>query len=470
MSYLDQIVRVNIDLTAPAADGASFDSILLMGAIPTHFISGNDWARETAYNVGDYAVNETRLYRCTTAGTSGSTAPTALSKTIDSVVDGTVKWQYVGTPTADWTASSNYTVGTYVRSGSKVYLCIGAGTSGTVAPTAENASVSDGTVLWAYQAPPAKVGCYGSWSEVKAAGWEEDPVGRAAAVAFAQSPKPAQIYIAVQQIADGATESLTTTLNRAVQTPGWYMLCPAGLPENQFTDLAAWTETQYKLLAYPVFSDNTVVDDNYYRSLGIFVKTSWGQADSEVPESNLYLHIAYAAKCLNYEPGSETWAFKTLAGGQSAGLASSEIAVLNEANLNCYVQCGGQKITLGGKVRAGEWIDVLRFRDWLQNEMQKEIYNLFLTNPKIPYTDQGIGLVKNRMLAVLQKGQEKGGIAENEYDELDNLLPGYTVTVPLAADLSGTDRASRQLTGCRWQARLAGAIQAVEISGVLGYE
>ncbi len=467
MSYLDQIVKVEIDLAAPAADGASFDSILIVGSMPHQFIIGDSWSEATAYALGDYVVNTTKLYRCTTAGTSGTTAPTAESKAIDSITDGTVKWQYVGAYTADWAASTSYVLGTYVRANNRVYLCTEAGTSGLTAPTAEGASVSDGTVIWAYQAPPAKVAAYASQQEVKAAGWENEPIERAASVAFAQNPKPARIYIAVQQITDGATESLSATLNRAVQTPGWYVLCPAGIPESQFPDLAAWTEAQYKLFAYPVLSNNAVVADSYYRSLGILVKTSLAQADSEVPEANLYLPVAYAAKCLSYEPGSESWTFKALAGVQTSDLSTGEIDALNNACLSCYAEFGGQKITLGGKVRAGEWIDVLRFRDWLQNAMQMEIYNLFLANPKIPYTDQGIGLVKNRILAVLQEGQAKGGIAANEYDDLDNLIPGYQVTVPFAADLSSTDRAARQLSGCRWQARLAGAIQAVEISGIL---
>ena len=48
----------------------------------------------------------------------------------------------------------------------------------------------------------------------------------------------------------------------------------------------------------------------------------------------------------------------------------------------------------GGKTGGGEWIDVIRFRDWLQNDMQVRVVNLLIVNPKIPYTDNGIGLGK----------------------------------------------------------------------------
>ena len=102
--------------------------------------------------------------------------------------------------------------------------------------------------------------------------------------------------------------------------------------------------------------------------------------------------------------------------------------------------------------------------------MQTRIVNLLVVNPKIPYTDEGIGLVENQMLASLKEGQKYGGIAPEEYDSDGNSLPGYTTSVPLAAEISSTDKASRILKDCKFSARLAGAIHAVEVSGCLTYE
>ena len=73
------------------------------------------------------------------------------------------------------------------------------------------------------------------------------------------------------------------------------------------------------------------------------------------------------------------------------------------------------------------------------------------------------------MDATLKDGQDIGGIAPTEYDADDNPIYGYTVTVPRASDLTEAERKSRKLTGCRWSARLAGAIHAVEISGNLTF-
>ena len=123
-----------------------------------------------------------------------------------------------------------------------------------------------------------------------------------------------------------------------------------------------------------------------------------------------------------------------------------------------------------GKTASGEWIDLIRFRDWLQNDMQVRVVNLLVTNKKIPYTDGGIGLVQNQMIASLKAGQQAGGIAPTEYDEDQNEIPGYVTKVPLAANLTAVQKASRKLKGVSFQARIAGAIHMVEINGNLTYD
>ena len=102
--------------------------------------------------------------------------------------------------------------------------------------------------------------------------------------------------------------------------------------------------------------------------------------------------------------------------------------------------------------------------------MQVRVVNLLVVNPKIPYTDGGIGLVDNQMLASLKDGQKYGGIAPTEYDADGNANPGYVTSVPLASELTSVQKASRVLSDCRFSARLAGAIHVVNISGCLTYE
>ena len=102
--------------------------------------------------------------------------------------------------------------------------------------------------------------------------------------------------------------------------------------------------------------------------------------------------------------------------------------------------------------------------------MQVRIANLFFRSPKILYTDSGIALVHNQMIASLKEGVRRNGISSDEFDENGECIPGYKTSVPSSASLTASQRASRKLTGCKFSARLAGAIHAVEIKGGLVYD
>lgn len=270
-------------------------------------------------------------------------------------------------------------------------------------------------------------------------------------------------------------EDITETLARALKNTGWYVLCTAGVDSSLYEEIAEYMETRERLFCYTELDffqngETPSVGSSWYRTLGIYGRESSDQAEEDIPAENRYLNVAFAAKWLSYESGSETAAFKTLSGVYPAELSASEMEALQESCLSWYMEVGSRSVTMNGKVMAGEWADVLRFRDWLKNDMQTRVAGVFIRNPKIPYTDAGIALIQNQMLASLKAGQDAGGIAEDEYDSDGELLEGYTTSVPLAADLTAEQRASRTLTGCTFTARLTGAIHFAELSGSLTYE
>ena len=243
--------------------------------------------------------------------------------------------------------------------------------------------------------------------------------------------------------------------------PGWYGLALAGADYTDYDEVAYIIESTEKLFVFSVQSKEIPLKlsrTDYLRTVAIYSNS----ADE-------YAHVAWLAECFSYAPGSETWAYKTLAGVTVAELTTREMSRLDEENINYYVNCANKNITLQGKVIGGEWIDVIRFRDWLKNEMQIRIFELLVKYPKIPYLDDGITLVENQMRATLQDGQEAGGIAVTEFDENEEPVEGFTVTVPKAASLSSAQRATRKLRNCRYTARLAGAIHIVEIQGNLTF-
>lgn len=275
---------------------------------------------------------------------------------------------------------------------------------------------------------------------------------------------------------EAEVESATAALQRAIGTSGWYVACPAGVDPKEYEDMAAYIEAQEKMMVYTELGffgeeeNKATVGSVYFRTGWIYGRETTDQADDEIPAANHYMNVAFVAKWLNYPSGSETTAFKALGAVYPSKLTTTEMKAIEEANGNYFITVGSKNITMNGKVAAGEWADIIRFRDWQKNDMQLRVVNLFVMNSKVPYTDPGIALVQNQMMASLKAGQDAGGIAPEEFDEDGNSIPGYQTSVPLAASLSAAEKASRKLRKCKFKARLAGAIHFAELKGSLTYE
>lgn len=306
----------------------------------------------------------------------------------------------------------------------------------------------------------------------------DDAAYVAAAVAFSQNPAPDKLYVCArgETTAEGAAtvayEDVAATLARAKGEAPFY-----GFHLTDFKDEAdvraavSWAEANEKLFGfeYSDVSKCPVKNFSFYRSFGIFSGNADGYGAGAQPPENGYAALAWMAKCFGYEPGTETWNMKPLAGIVPSALGADEKKSLEEIHVNSFRRYAGSNVTFGGNVLSGEWIDVVRFRDWLKAEMQANVFGALKGNRKVPFTDAGIGMVEGQMAAALAKGQSIGGIAPTEHDADGNEVPGYTVKVPKASSLTEAERKSRKLAGCRYTARLAGAIHLVEIHGNLTF-
>jgi hypothetical protein len=226
------------------------------------------------------------------------------------------------------------------------------------------------------------------------------------------------------------TSDIISALDAANATTGWYILCEAGISESLFETIAEWTEAQIKLFAYTFLSETDPVGAIFFRSMGWCGLINDYDHPSDVPQANAYLHVGAVAKCLSFPAGSETWAFKRLASLYPSQISSTLIKALTEGSSNYFTQIAGRNITMNGKVRGNEWIDVIRGRDWLQNDMQLRIFNLFLMNPKVVFTNSGIALIQNEMIASLKAARDRTIVAEDEFDKEGILVPGFITSVP----------------------------------------
>lgn len=252
----------------------------------------------------------------------------------------------------------------------------------------------------------------------------------------------------------------------------FYGLVYVSRKQEDIVAMADWCEANKKLYGTAIDepgakNSEVTTDTGSVLQNGNYFRTYWfyhEDAANDYPESGVM------GRCFAVMPGGETWANKQLAGIKTNRMAEHEYQAVTKKNGNTFEAFRNIAITQNGKVAAGEWIDVIRFRDWLEETIKTEIFSMLINRDKLPFTDTGIAMVENVLNQVLRLGQDRGGIAPTEYDEDGNKNLGYTITVPKASRISANVKAQRVLRDIKFTARLAGAIHVIEITGNVTYE
>lgn len=275
------------------------------------------------------------------------------------------------------------------------------------------------------------------------------------------------------EVSDDAREGLITqddqTTDPGVATDlsaidsedsSWYGLIVADAHSKpQIEAVAAWVEARVKFYAF-TSADDAILDPgsdtdvfstldalNYARTLPLFH-----------PKGFEYGDAAWFGRILPLDPGSVTWAHKQLAGVSTVDLSASVRSAIVAKSGNDYTEVGGRGITRYGITPSGEYADVTRGIDWLRARLEERLFQLLVSNEKVPFTDAGIDLVRAQVEAVLQLGIANGFLAAD---------PTPVVSFPLASDVSTADKAARSLPGGTFSATLAGAIHQITLRGSL---
>ena len=291
---------------------------------------------------------------------------------------------------------------------------------------------------------------------------------KAVNVAFAQNPCPSEIMV----YAKPTEETYVSAVSSAYALTNFYGVYLVGTTNaDDYEAVAEWVENNEKMFIYEytTYGSNPITTNDYYRTAGIFSGLAVDYTENNQPENNKYAGLAWMSKCFGYQPGSESWHLKELAKIIPSGITTVQKNALKAENVTRILRYAGKNVTVGGTLNSGEWIDVIRFRDWLKNEIQMNCIKAFYKNTKIGYTDDGIAIIEGAIKEALDLGQTNGGIVEDSFDDDNNPVYGYSVTVPDVDDMDESQRYSRVLTGIYWTARLTGAIHFVTINGTLTF-
>ena len=164
------------------------------------------------------------------------------------------------------------------------------------------------------------------------------------------------------------------------------------------------------------------------------------------------------------DPGASTWAFKPLPGVIVDSLESSFSDAIEAKKGNTYTTVSGAAITFEGTMSSGEFIDVIRGRDWLTVRLQERIFSLLINSPKVPFTNPGIDQVVSEVSAQMEEGISATYLSGDVPEGQDK---AFIVTAPDVAAVPSADKIARLLPDVTFEATLAGAIHAVQVNGVI---
>lgn len=277
------------------------------------------------------------------------------------------------------------------------------------------------------------------------------------------------------------TEALTDTLQAQLANiqgynDSWYGFTVLDTTKQVIMDAAEWAEAADPAVQHFAASSDAAIWNTPASSSATDVLSALNALQYErtavVATKNTDGLDAVAAMARFYtgQPGSIVAGLKTLVGINPTAFTPSEIKNIKDKQGNWYTKYAKNVFLFNpGKAVSGRWLDEVRDRDWLVNYIQTEIVSALIRRPKVPYTNPGITTMENVLRGCLVRAQQMGVIAPDQTDALGNTVPGFVITVPNVFDVSFSDKADRVLR-LSFVALLAGAIQSVEVNGVLTYD
>ena len=301
---------------------------------------------------------------------------------------------------------------------------------------------------------------YGSVAEMASDGWtSSDAVYKIANAIFSQNPSVNKIVVGRKDSNDATIDAALNAI--ANENNDWYGIVVDQALVSSFADVASWVETAKKFAIFWITDVNAYDPSkstdlasvlklaNRDRSAVVWHATPAGGAD--------YPDAAWMGEGFPYEPGTSTWAYKTLNGVTPDTLLASQETALKNKNCNYYMTVGGVSITQEGKVASGEYIDIIIGTDWIEARLREAVYSALVNNRKIPYDDTGIAMIEGLVKGVLNEAASKGIL------QADSIA----VTVPKYADIPQADKLARKLPDVKFSALYQGAIHSVTINGTI---
>lgn len=241
-------------------------------------------------------------------------------------------------------------------------------------------------------------------------------------------------------------------------------------------DFADWAEAQDQ--AYFSACTNSVQAYNTADTTNIgFYAHNKGYIKTSVMYHNnpqVYPDVSYAALALsvNYalENSTLTMKFKQLTGIETVPLTETQLSSLKARRINTYVSMGNSSsVVREGVQSADSWftdshVNLSNYKE----ELQVEVFNVFMRNKKVKYTSAGQDLLVSAAAKINNRYIRNGTFADREEETTDNetgytTLPACTITPAPIYSATTSERANRVAPPITIVAYEAGAFHSVAI-------
>lgn len=155
----------------------------------------------------------------------------------------------------------------------------------------------------------------------------------------------------------------------------------------------------------------------------------------------------------SYKPWS-TMAWKEFTGDIDGFWTPAEVATIEAAKGNCVIRYDSSLRLSNGMTTAASlrYIDVTRTQYETEKRIKESIASGRMSADKVPYTERGLEVVRGWIISAMEGMKREGALAS------------YTITMPVFANITSGDKASRVLNGVEIGAVLAGDIQSFNLS------
>lgn len=176
-----------------------------------------------------------------------------------------------------------------------------------------------------------------------------------------------------------------------------------------------------------------------------------------------WVDAAWVGSVGPFWPESVTWKWKVPDNVSVADLRDSERDLLEENRVNFMTAEYKHEYMKNGICGDGNFIDNVLGADYITHQIRENLYEIFIANKKIAYTDDGFALVAAGVFAALNRAVELHIIATDPEDDTGV----YTVVIPKRADATDEQARNRQMPDIKWSAQLEGAVHSVKVNGTL---